>query len=164
MENNVFVGIKAAVVAACTAFTAAFGWLGWLVAAWIACMAVDYITGTCAAARAGNWSSRAARDGCWHKAGMIFAAIAAGVLDLVVWLLLQNLPAALPWDWAPLVTPLVLCWYILTELGSIVENAAALGAPIPPMLTRMLAVLSAHLDETDQLKGGGQDGGETAPR
>ena len=148
-NNNIFLTVKTAITAACAAFTAAFGWLGWLVAAWVCCMAADYLTGSCAAARAGHWSSRAARDGCWHKAGMIFAVLSAGVLDLVLWLLLLNLPAALPFDCTPLVTPLVLCWYILTELGSIVENAAALGAPIPPVLTRMLAVLSAHLDETD---------------
>ena len=33
----------------------------------------------------------------------------------------------------------VLVWYIFTELGSIAENAAAMGAPVPGWLVRILA-------------------------
>ena len=57
---------KAALSAFCAALTALWGWFGWLVLAWIACMAIDYMTGSAAALRAGNWSSQAARDGIWH--------------------------------------------------------------------------------------------------
>ena len=38
-----------------------------------------------------------------------------------------------------LLLPMVLVWYILTELGSILENAAAMGAPVPEFLIRILA-------------------------
>ena len=38
------------------------------------------------------------------------------------------------------VLPVVLVWYIFTELGSIAENAAALGAPVPESLLKLLAV------------------------
>ena len=41
-ERNVFLWGKAAVCAACGAFTAAFGWLGWLIAAWAACICLLY--------------------------------------------------------------------------------------------------------------------------
>ena len=34
---------------------------------------------------------------------------------------------------------MVLVWYILTELGSVLENAAAMGAPVPEFLIRILA-------------------------
>ena len=37
------------------------------------------------------------------------------------------------------VLPVVLVWYIFTELGSIAENAAAMGAPVPGWLVRILA-------------------------
>ena len=51
MENsNIFVWIKGTVVVVCGAFVAAFGWLGWLVLAWAACMVLDWITGSSAAA------------------------------------------------------------------------------------------------------------------
>ena len=35
----------------------------------------------------------------------------------------------LPIQYAGLVCPVVLVWYIVTELGSMVENAVAMGAP-----------------------------------
>ena len=49
-----------------------------------------------------------------------------------------NLPGvSLPFD--GLVLPVVLVWYIFTELGSIAENAAKMGAPVPAWLVRLLA-------------------------
>ncbi|MBS4912394.1 MAG: phage holin family protein [Subdoligranulum variabile] len=33
-----------------------------------------------------------------------------------------------------LLTPIVLFWYIVSELGSILENAEKMGASIPPLL------------------------------
>ena len=39
----------------------------------------------------------------------------------------------------PRMLPVVLVWYIFTELGSIAENAAAMGAPVPGWLVRILA-------------------------
>ncbi|WP_343212834.1 phage holin family protein [Flavonifractor sp. An4] len=38
-------------------------------------------------------------------------------------------------------------WYILTEAGSIIENAGALGAPIPAWLTKMIAALESKVDQ-----------------
>lgn len=147
MDNNVFLAMKMWIVGICTAFTAAFGWVGWLMVAFVLCMVVDYITGSCAAAKAGQWSSHAARDGLWHKAGMIAGVLVAAGLDFVIHLLLTHIPAiALPFEYKTLVAPIVVCWYILTELGSIVENAAALGAPIPSFLRKALEVLTAKLD------------------
>jgi len=49
-KRNLFVSGKAVVAAVCGAFTAAFGWLGWLVVAWTACMALDWVSGSAAAA------------------------------------------------------------------------------------------------------------------
>ena len=49
-KRNLLQCSKAAVAAACGAFTAVFGWLGWLVLAWGACMALDWVSGSAAAA------------------------------------------------------------------------------------------------------------------
>ena len=47
--------------------------------------------------------------------------------------------------------PMVLAWYILTELGSILENALALGAKVPVWLVKLLKngveILDNGLDE-----------------
>ena len=146
MENiNAF---KAAVAAVCAALTALWGWFGWVVFAWVVSMVIDYLTGSAAALRAGEWSSKSARDGIWHKLGSIVAVIVAALLDVVIRRLLANVPGVeLPFTYSVLLSPLVVIWYILTEAGSIIENAGALGAPIPAWLTKMIAVLESKVDD-----------------
>lgn len=139
MENsNVFLWIKAIIVAAAGAFSAAFGWLGWLVLAWVLCMALDWISGSAAAAAKGNWSSAAARAGIWHKSGMILVVLVAGVADCVLGMAVEHFPV-LGINYTVLVLPVILVWYIFTELGSIAENATDMGAPVPVWLTKLLA-------------------------
>ena len=148
-------GIKAAVVGVLGCLTALWGWFGWLVLAWVACMVLDYATGSAAALRAGEWSSKIARDGLWHKLGAIVAVLVAAILDGVIRLVLENIPALeLPFEYTVFVSVLVLVWYILTELGSVVENAGALGAPVPAWLARMLAALESGVDRTGSAMGG----------
>ena len=148
-------GIKAAVVGVLGCLTALWGWFGWLVVAWVACMVLDYATGSAAALRAGEWSSKIARDGLWHKLGAIVGVLVAAILDGVIRLVLENIPALeLPFEYTVFVSVLVLVWYILTELGSVVENAGALGAPVPAWLARMLAALESGVDRTGSAMGG----------
>ena len=137
-NNNIFLAVKAAIVGIFGAFGAAFGWLGWLVLAWIGCMVVDYISGSSAAMKAGQWSSAQARAGIWHKAGMIVVVIVAAVADNVLSLVVASIPG-ISIEYTVLLLPMVLVWYILTELGSILENAAAMGSDVPPFLIRILA-------------------------
>lgn len=140
---------KAAVAAAVAVLTALWGWFGWLVVLFVGCMAVDYLTGSAAAMRRGEWSSASARDGIWHKCGSIIVVMVAGAADLLIGTMLGHLPGVvLPFEYTVLLCPLVTVWYTLTELGSIVENAVALGAPVPAWLTKML---SAAKDAVDKL-------------
>ena len=140
---------KAALAALCAALTALWGWFGWVVVAWIGCMLIDYATGSAAALRAGEWSSKCARDGIWHKLGSVMAVIVAAILDVVIGHLLGNLPGVeLPFAYTVLLCPLVVIWYILTEAGSIIENAGALGAPIPGWLKSAIAALQDRVDES----------------
>ena len=63
--------------------------------------------------------------------------------------MLGHLPGVvLPFEYTTLLCPLVVVWYTLTELGSIVENAVSLGAPVPQWLQKML---SAAKDAVDKL-------------
>ena len=139
---------KAALATLCAALTALWGWFGWVVVAWICFMLIDYATGSAAALRAGEWSSKSARDGIWHKLGSVMAVIVAGILDVVIGHLLANLPGVeLPFAYTVLLCPLVVIWYILTEAGSIIENAGALGAPVPGWLRKMIAALEQKVEE-----------------
>lgn len=156
MENsNIFLVIKAAIVAVMGAYGAAFGWLGWLIAAWLFCMVVDWLTGSAAAAAKGNWSSSAARAGIWHKGGMLVIVAVSSVADSVIQVIMGNIPG-LDVSFNTLILPVVLVWYIFTELGSIAENAADMGAPVPAGLVNLLAVgkklAEGELDDSDQQK------------
>ena len=142
---------KAALAALGAALTALWGWFGWVVLAWIGLMLIDYITGSAAALRAGKWSSSTARDGIWHKLGSVVAVIVSAILDVVIGHLLANVPGVeLPFTYSVLLCPLVVMWYILTEAGSIIENAGELGAPVPAWLTKMIAALESTVDEAGE--------------
>lgn len=139
--------IKAAIAAVTGALTALWGWMGWLVVGWAVCMALDYITGSMAAAKAGEWNSARAREGIWHKCGMIVVVLVAAGVDLLLEAALEHLPGIqLPFSFGGLVCPMVLVWYIITELGSIAENGVALGARVPGWLTKLLAIGKEAVD------------------
>ena len=140
---------KLAVTAVVALLTSLWGWFGWLVVLFVGCMAVDYLTGTAAAMHRGEWSSKSARDGIFHKIGSVIVVMVAGAADLLIGAMLGHLPGVvLPFEYTTLLCPLVVVWYTLTELGSIVENAVNLGAPVPQWLKKML---SAAKDAVDKL-------------
>lgn len=92
--------------------------------------------------------SPAARDGIWHKCGSIVVVIVAGVADLLIGTLIGHIPGVtLPFEYTVLLCPMVVVWYTLTELGSIVENAVALGAPVPQWLQKALAAAKDAVDK-----------------
>ena len=154
MELDSITAWKAALTAVLGALTALWGWLGWLVVGWVGCMLLDYITGSAAAAKAGAWSSQTARDGIWHKAGMIVVVLVAAGADMLLALVLERLPVVqLPAAFKGLLCPLVLVWYCLTELGSIVENAVAMGAPVPGWLTKLLKAGRDAVDSAGEESG-----------
>ena len=146
---------QAMVLALVAAGTALWGWLGWLVLVWVCCMVLDYITGSMAAMRRGEWSSKVARDGVWHKVGQIIAVLVAALADSLLGMLLHHLPATLPIPYTVLLTPVVLAWYSLTELGSIAENAVALGAVVPAWLQGILKISADAVDHAGQQISGG---------
>ena len=142
---------KGAISALLAALTALWGWFGWLMAAWVVFMTMDVFTGMAAAAKKGEWASLKAREGLWHKAGCVAAVTVAGLLDLVVMAILGNLPTLrLPFEYTVFLCPLVVVWYILTEAGSIVENAGELGAPIPAWLRKAIASFRDRVDRDQE--------------
>lgn len=134
--NEKMTAIKAAITAGVTAASALLGWKGIMMVVWVVCMALDYITGTAAACKDGDWASSRAREGLWHKAAMIIVVIVAGLADLIMAVICENL--SIGFAWPGLVLPLVLAWYIITELGSILENAIKMGANVPEWLVKLM--------------------------
>lgn len=147
--------IKALLTAAISAVVALLGWVGIAVMIMIVCMALDYITGTWAARAHGEWTSTKARDGLWHKLGEIVALLVAILCDIAVGVILSSAAAPLIGDYhhRGYITLIVAVWYIFTELGSILENAARLGAPIPEKLIRGIGRLKKKADDVDPVPG-----------
>lgn len=123
--------IKAAVTAIIAFVTTLIGWRGVAVLIWLCCILLDYIAGSLAAKKENNWSSQIAREGLWHKLGEIFAVLVAALCDIALGIVIEGTGLNLGFDISSFITPIVLTWYILTELGSIIENCGRLGAPIP---------------------------------
>ena len=141
--------LKAAITAVLAGMTAFWGWTGWLVVIWLAAMILDYATGSWAALSTGSWDSAVARAGLWHKLGSIVAMLVALLLDVALSAIINygGLGFELPFTYKTAFLPLVAIWYIVTELGSIVENAAKLGAPVPKFLISSLKMLKDKTDE-----------------
>lgn len=138
---------KASIVGIFAGISAWLGWFGWLVVAFIVCMTVDWITGSMAACKTGGWNSKRAREGLWHKTGSIIAVLVTLILDAVIGNVINNIPnIEIPFSYTVLLSPIVIVWYILTELGSIIENAGKMGAPIPAFLQKAIAVFKGTVD------------------
>lgn len=126
-----------------------WGQIGWLIALWIACFVVDYITGSLAAFRSGTWDSTEAREGLWHKGAMITVVLVGALFDLAIVAITHSAGIQLPFD--VLVLPIVLAWYIITELGSILENAIKMGAQhVPQWLRKGLKIVSDAVDNAGE--------------
>lgn len=117
--------------------TGFWGWFGWLLVLWIVCMIADYITGTLAAVKAGEWSSKVAREGIWHKLGMVFTVVLTALADLLLQIVLEHMPI-INIPFAGVLCPVLLVWYVVTEIGSSAENAVAMGAPVPAFIKQAL--------------------------
>lgn len=149
-KANEIKGVFAAVLAFLTAL---WGWIGWAVLIWVACFSLDYISGTAAAHKNGEWSSDIAREGLWHKLGEIFAVLVAALCDIALRVIVEGSGINIGVSLSAVVTPIVLLWYIFTELGSIAENAEKLGATVPAWIKNGLKQYRDKIDH-DQTHGG----------
>ena len=144
--NETVVTAKAAIAAFFAALGAFLGWKGIMAVVWVVLMAMDWLTGTAAARKNGTWKSAAARDGAWHKIGSVVVVLVALLGDFILGVMIANIPV-LEIAWPNLLGPLVLAWYIVTELGSILENAVKLGAEVPGWVVKIFDATLKMLDK-----------------
>ena len=130
---------KATITAGFTAVATFLGWRTILLLVWVCLMGLDYLSGSLAARSRGAWKSEAARAGIFHKAGMILVVVVSIIADFVMVLACRYMAfETVSIAWPVVLFPLVTMWYILTEAGSIIENAIAMGAKVPQWLPRLL--------------------------
>lgn len=148
------VEIKAAITAAFAVIAGVLGAVGIAVVIVIICMALDYVTGSLAARAHAEWNSKTAREGLWHKLGEIVALLVAALCDIAIKAILGTPSASIIGEvhYGGYITLVVSIWYIFTELGSILENVARLGAPVPDWLIRGIGRLRNKVDEDAETK------------
>ena len=145
------IALKAALAVAAGAMGEFLGWKGVMVVVLALCMALDYLSGTLAAKKAGEWSSTVAREGLYHKSGTIIAVGAAAIVDFVFYFLIPSLPIFGRDISNPgLFLPLVLAWYIITEIGSVLENVAKMGAAVPAWFLKAIAATKKTVDKAGE--------------
>ena len=145
--NEYMISAKAAIAAFLGAMASFLGWRTIMVLTWIVLMALDYCSGYAAARLSGTWKSKVARQGIWHKGGMILIVAVCAITDIVMITVCQSLPNdVLAIEWPVVIFPMVTIWYILTEIGSIIENAIAMGAPVPVWLLKFIDATKGVVD------------------
>ena len=147
--NETVVTAKAAIAAFFAALGTFLGWKGIMAVVWVVLMAMDWLTGTAAARKNGTWRSASARDGAWHKIGSVAVVTVALLGDFVLGVMIAHVPV-LEIAWPNLLGPLVLAWYIVTELGSILENAVKLGASVPGWIVKIFDATLKMVDKAGE--------------
>ncbi len=149
MDNNLL-AFKAAVVASFGLLGDFLGWQGIMLLILVILMAMDYLSGTLAAKKTQTWSSKAAREGLFHKGGIVLVVTGALLADLLFTTALPVIPIFGGFNNPGLFLPLVLAWYIITELGSVLENAVKMGAVVPKWFRRAIARAGEAVDKAGE--------------
>ena len=147
MNENLAI-TKAAISAFFAACATFLGWRMVMVLIWVCLMGLDYLSGSLAARSRGEWTSAAARSGIFHKAGTVLVVLVSMAADYVMVLLSTHLPGEIPFSWPVVIFPMVTVWYILTEIGSVVENAISMGARVPQWLPKLLNATVNAMDSS----------------
>lgn len=148
MEEDTLTVAQSAALAFLSTASATLGWRGMLFILWLFTMILDYLTGTIAALKSGEWSSTKAREGLFHKGGTIAVILVSIVLDVLIKMLQQSGVVSFPVEYNAVMMPIALAWYTVTDLGSTIENAELLGAPIPAWLRKAIKSANRSIEYT----------------
>lgn len=158
MDEHIF-ATQAALAVFIGTLGAVLGWKGIMLLLLVIAMLLDYISGTLAAKHTGTWSSTVAREGLFHKGGIILVTTCALLADALFCVAIPVIPIGDGLDNPGLFLPLVLAWYIVTEIGSVLENAVKMGASVPKFFRDAIEHTQTTVDKLGEgnLHGDGKD-------
>lgn len=135
------------------------GWQGFLFILLAVALFIDYLTGSMAARQNNIWTSAKASEGRRRKAMTFIALIVALILDSVIWIVGSVNPIfELPFEWPFLFTLVSVIWFILSEIGSTMENLILLNVALPGFMTKGIKILKAKAEDVgDQLMNNNTD-------
>lgn len=141
MKENI---IKGVVTAAMGTLMAYLGHLVIPVIILSVVMLLDYGTGIAKAWVNGNLSSKVGILGILKKLGYLVIVAVGMIIDWIIKAGITQLHINLQFDF--LFAIIVIIWLVLNELISILENVAAIGAPVPKWLTKVIEKLQDHTE------------------
>jgi len=127
-----------------------WGWYGSLWIVWLLCLVTDLFTGIVVACKTNKWSPKVTLAGVWRKLGNIAIVLITAVLDFFLKQIINDMHW-LPFSYTAFLSPIVLVWYILTEISSILENIEQLGATPPPFLMRWIIALQKRVRQAGNI-------------
>ena len=118
-----------------------------------AMMVGDYISGMLASKKEAldhpedlslGWNSKKGAKGIIKKVGYLCVIAVAMVVDYII----ANVAGSFGYEMPvkAVFGLMVLVWYLLNEMLSIIENAGRMGAPVPEWLKRYIAVLKDKVE------------------
>ncbi len=119
-------------------------------------MAVDYISGMLASKKETiehpndkkyGWSSKKSIIGIYKKVGYIITILAAISTDYIIYELIGEI--GIDYQGKTIFGLLVVVWFLINEILSILENAGRMGAVLPTFLKNILSELKKEVDQYD---------------
>ena len=111
----------------------------------VSAMLVDYGTGMVKAWNAGTLCSRTGIKGILKKVGYLVIVLVAMGADYLLRYGLAQVGVNIGTEF--LLAAIVIVWLIINELISILENVAAIGAPVPKFLVTLIKKLKNVTEE-----------------
>ncbi len=141
MKENIFKLTFAAIVGGLSAY---LNIMAVPVIVLLVVMIIDYATGMLKAWINASLSSRIGLIGILKKVGYLLVVCTAGVID---WLISSGLDKiGIKIDVGFYIGVIVVIWFIINELISILENLAIIGVPLPKFLTSLIHKLKVAVE------------------
>ena len=141
MKENIFKLTFAAIVGGLSAY---LNIMAVPVIVLLVVMIIDYATGMFKAWINASLSSRIGLIGILKKVGYLLVVCTAGVVD---WLISSGLDKiGIKIDVGFYIGVIVVIWFIINELISILENLAIIGVPLPKFLTSLIHKLKVAVE------------------
>lgn len=147
---------QSSIVAICTYISDKLGLITPAMILLIFLMAVDYISGMLASKKEAiehpndkkyGWSSKKSIIGIYKKVGYIITILAAISIDYIIYELIGEI--GIDYQGKTIFGLLVVVWFLINEILSILENAGRMGVILPTFLKNILSELKKEVDQYD---------------
>lgn len=149
MKESVFKAVFAAAVGALCSYCME---LMIPLAVMLAVMIADYVTGMVKAWYNAELCSRIGLKGIIKKVGYLVIVGVGMVVDYLIREALHSVGVSVTVEYT--VALIVIVWFIINELISILENVAAIGAPVPEFILKLVKRLKVSVEDKAEIVDG----------